>query len=178
MSHGEEWSRAGWRAHLPGVSDPSAFAAGLGAQTIPELAAASARRSGDRLAVAVDGHGVTHAALDADAARVAGWLAGRIDPGDRVLLAAGTSLGFVRCYLGALRVGAVVVLANPAGTAAEFRHLVSDSGARLAFADPGPAERLGGTLPVVAVGEAGAAAAGRAPDHAPRPRPGDTALLA
>jgi acyl-CoA synthetase (AMP-forming)/AMP-acid ligase II len=178
VSHGEEWSRAGWRVHLPEVSDPGAFAAGLGAQTIPELAAASARRSGDRLAVAVDGDGVTHAALDADAARVAGWLAGRIDAGDRVLLAAGTSLAFLRCYLGALRAGAVVVLANPAATAAELRHLVSDSGARIAFADPGPAGRLGGTLPVVAVGDAGAAAASSSPDHAMWPRPGDTALLA
>jgi acyl-CoA synthetase (AMP-forming)/AMP-acid ligase II len=178
VSYGEEWSRAGWRAHVPDVTDPGAFVAGLGSQTILELAAASARRSGDRLAVAVDGHGVTHAALDADAARVAGWLAGRIDPGDRVLLAAGTSLGFLRCYLGALRAGAVVVLANPAGTAAEFRHLVSDASAKLAFADPGPAGRLGGTLPVVAVGEAGAGAVGGAPDHALRPQPGDTALLA
>jgi acyl-CoA synthetase (AMP-forming)/AMP-acid ligase II len=178
VSFGEEWSRAGWRAHLPGVSDPGAFAAGLGAQTIPELAAASARRSGGRLAVSVDGNAVTHAALDAAAARVAGWLAGRIDPGDRVLLAAGTSLGFLRCYLGALRAGAVVVLANPAGTAAEFRHLVSDSGTRIAFADPGPAGRLGGMLSVVAVEDAAAAAADGAADHAPRPRPGDTALLA
>jgi acyl-CoA synthetase (AMP-forming)/AMP-acid ligase II len=178
VSHGEEWSRAGWREHLPGVSDPGAFVAGLGAQTIPELAAASARRSGDRLAVSVDGDGVTHAGLDEDAARLAGWLAGRIEPGDRVLLVAGTSLGFVRCYLAALRAGAVVVLANPAGTAAEFGHLVSDSGARMAFADPGPAGRLAGTLPVIAVAEAGAAAADGKPDHELRPRPGDTALLA
>jgi acyl-CoA synthetase (AMP-forming)/AMP-acid ligase II len=178
VSFGEEWSRAGWRAHLPGVGDPGAFAAGLGTQTILELAAASARRSGDRLAVAVDGVGVTHAGLDADAARAAGWLAGRIDPGDRVLLAAGTSLGFVRWHLGALRAGAVVVLANPAGTAAEFRHLVSDSGARMAFADPGPARRLAGTLPVVAIEDAGVAAAGSAPHDELWPRPGDTALLA
>ena len=178
MSFGEEWSRAGWQAHLPDVTDPGALVEGFGAETIPGLAAASARRSGGRLAVTVDGEGLTHGQLDADSARVAGWLAGRVEPGDRVLLAAGTSLGFLRCYLAALRVGAVVVLANPAGTAAEFRHLVSDSGARLAFADPGPAERLGGTLPVVAVGEAGAAAAGSAADHALRPRPGDTALLA
>jgi malonyl-CoA/methylmalonyl-CoA synthetase len=35
-----------------------------------------------------------------------------------------------------------VVLANPGYTAAELRHLVADSGARLAVADPGPAQRL------------------------------------
>jgi acyl-CoA synthetase (AMP-forming)/AMP-acid ligase II len=45
---------------------------------------------------------------------VAAWLTGRVHVGDRVLLLAGSSLGFVRCYLGALRAGAVVVVANPA----------------------------------------------------------------
>jgi malonyl-CoA/methylmalonyl-CoA synthetase len=59
-----------------------------------------------------------------------------------MLLAAGTSLGFLRWYLGALRAGVVVVLANPGYTAAELGHLVADSGARLAVADPGPAQRL------------------------------------
>jgi acyl-CoA synthetase (AMP-forming)/AMP-acid ligase II len=189
VGRGEEWSRAGWRAHLPDVSDPGALAVRLGAETITELAEVSARRCGDRLAVAVDGEGVTHARLDADGARAAAWLAGRIEPGDRVLLAAGTSLGFLRCYLGALRAGAVVVLANPAGTAAEFRHLVSDSGARMALADPGPAERLGGMLPVVGARDLGAVVAGGGAAGgvlagggdqagARRPRPGDTALLA
>jgi acyl-CoA synthetase (AMP-forming)/AMP-acid ligase II len=189
VSGGEEWSRAGWRAHLPDVSDPGALAVRLGAETITELAEASARRCGDRLAVAVEGEGVTHARLDADGARAAAWLAGRIEPGDRVMLAARTSLGFLRCYLGALRAGAVVVLANPAGTAAEFRHLVSDSGARLALADPGPAERLGGMLPVVEASDLGAALDGGGLDGggldgggdqagARRPGPGDTALLA
>ncbi|HYB48079.1 MAG TPA: AMP-binding protein [Streptosporangiaceae bacterium] len=65
-------------------------------------------------------------------------------PGDRVLLAAAASVGFVRCYLGALRSGAVVVVANPGYTAAELRHLVADSGAVLALADPEPARLLAG----------------------------------
>ena len=183
MSSGEEWSRAGWRAHLPDIGDSGAFVGRLGAETVPALAAESARRAGGRLAVAIDGEGVTHARLDADAGRLAGWLAGRTDPGDRVLLAAGSSLGFLRCYLAALRAGAVVVLANPAGTAAELGHLVSDSGAVIAFADPGPAERLaqlGGPqrgLPVVGIRDLAAVLAS-GPDLAPRPRPEDTALLA
>jgi acyl-CoA synthetase (AMP-forming)/AMP-acid ligase II len=189
VSYGEEWSRAGWRAHLPGVSDPGALAVRLAADTIPELAAASARRSGDRLAIAVDGQGVTHARLHGDAARAAGWLAGRIEPGDPVLLAAGTSLGFLRWYLGALRAGAVVVLGNPASTVAEFRHMVADSGARMAFADPGPATRLRAMLPVVEGGAgpgAGAGGPGTGPgaalpggaDRNSNPRPDGIALLA
>src|SRR5215831_5423298 len=138
MNAGEEWSRAGWRAHLPGTADLPAYVGRLGEATIPELAAASAGRVPGRVAVTVDGEAMTHAELDAGAARVAGWLAGRLEPGDRVLLAARSGLGFLRCYLGSLRAGAVVVLANPGCTAPELAHLVSDSGAGIAFADRGP----------------------------------------
>jgi acyl-CoA synthetase (AMP-forming)/AMP-acid ligase II len=95
-----------------------------------------------RIAVTVNGKPITHAELDDGAARVAGWLTRRVRPGDRVLLAAGASIGFVRCYLGALRADAVAVLANPGYTAAELGHLVADSGAVLAFADPEPARLL------------------------------------
>ena len=177
---GEEWSRAGWRAHLPGTGDVPAHVGRLGEATVPELAAASAGRVPDRVAVTVDGEPITHAELDAGAGRVAGWLAGRLRPGDRVLLAAGAGLGFLRCYLGSLRAGAVVVLANPGCTAPELAHLVSDSGARVAFADPGPA-RLLRTLPAPPL----TVAAARLPTGAPgeagrriRARPADTALLA
>src|SRR5258708_15565193 len=142
MSTGEEWSGAGWRAHLPGATDLPAYVDRLGEATIPELAAASAGRVPGRVALTVDGEPITHAELDADAARVAGWLARRLQPGERVLLAAGPGLGFLRCYLGSLRAGAVVVLANPGCTAPELAHLISDSGAGVAFADRGPARLL------------------------------------
>ncbi len=112
--------------------------------TIPELAVRSAQRVPHQVAVSVDGQPVTHGQLDAEARQVTGWLAGRLDPGERMLLAAGTSLGFLRWYLGALRAGVVVVLANPGYTAAELGHLAADSGARLVVADPVPAQRLAG----------------------------------
>jgi acyl-CoA synthetase (AMP-forming)/AMP-acid ligase II len=127
-----------------------------GEGTIPVLAAASARRVPDRIAVSVDGQPVTHGQLDAGARQVAAWLASRLVPGDRMLLAAGSGPGFLRWYLGALRAGVVVVLANPGYTGAELEHLLADSGARLAVADPGPARRLA-TLaarpPVVPTGD-------------------------
>ena len=200
-SHGdyEDWSLAGWRTHLPGVADLHRFASGLGDETIPALAAAAANRAPDRVAVTVDGEPVTHAELDDAAGRVAAWLADRVHVGDRVLLAAGSSLGFVRCYLGALRAGAVVVLANPACTAAELGHLTADSGAVLAFADPEPARLLAGlrlpgvlgsgSAPPLIVdvrdqpdgtgatsGASGATGSGPAPGSLPRPQ--DIALLA
>jgi len=177
----EAWSLAGWRAHVPGVADVRSFVAGLGDDTIPGLAAAAASAVPGRVAVTVDGEPVTHAELDDGAARVAGWLARRVRPGDRVLLAAAASVGFVRCYLGALRAGAVVVLANPGYTAAELGHLVADSGAVLAFADPGPARLLAALGPGVDPPET--ADVRMLPDQAgPVPalaaRPGEVALLA
>jgi acyl-CoA synthetase (AMP-forming)/AMP-acid ligase II len=180
MNAGEEWSRAGWRAHLPGTGDVPAYVDRLGEATIPELAAASADRVPDRVAVTVDGDSITHAELNTDATRVAGWLARRIQPGHRVLLAAGASLGFLRCYLGSLRAGAVVVLANPGCTAPELAHLVSDSGARVAFADPGPARlltRLPAPPQTVAVTGAPPGPPGRAGQRI-LARPEDAALIA
>jgi acyl-CoA synthetase (AMP-forming)/AMP-acid ligase II len=171
------WSLAGWREHLPAVADVDTFAAGLGGDTIPALAAASAAAGPDRVAVAVDGEPLTHAELDDGASRVAGWLARRVRPGDRVLLAAAASIGFVRCYLGALKAGAVVVLANPGYQAGEFAHLVADSGAVLALADPGPGRVLSGlgSLPVAGIADLPGGGR-RAPGVAVGPR--DIGLLA
>ena len=167
----QEWSKAGWRTHAPGLSD--AGLAALGAATIPGLAAESAARVPGRVAVSVDGAALTHGELDDAAARLAGFLATRIAPGDRVLLAAGSSLGFVRCYLGALRAGAVVVLASPGYTAAELAHLVTDSGALLAFADDPAAVPTATVLTVDAMPPPGSARA-----EAVVPGPDDLALLA
>jgi acyl-CoA synthetase (AMP-forming)/AMP-acid ligase II len=148
------WSRHGWRIHggdpgSGGLSSGTGIATPTGTgiatptpTTIPDLAAASARRVPDRVAVSVDGQRVSHGRLDAEARQAAAWLGARLAPGERMLLAAGCSLGFLRWYLGALRACVVVVLANPGYTAGELEHLVADSGARLAVADPGPAQRL------------------------------------
>jgi acyl-CoA synthetase (AMP-forming)/AMP-acid ligase II len=177
MTPHEEWSRAAWAAHLPGITDIPAHVASLGEATIPGLAAASADRVPDRVALSIDGEQITHAALNAQAAQVAGWLATQVDPGDRVLLAARSSPGFVRCYLGALRAGATVVLANPGYTAAELAHLVTDSGAAIAFADSAPARLLAGLPdPPLTVDPAEVPAAPGRPGILPGPD--DIALLA
>ena len=125
----------------------------------------------------MDGEPLTHGELDEGAARVAGWLARRVRPGDRVLLAAAASAGFIRCYLGALRAGVVVVLANPGYTAAELAHLVTDSGAVLAFADPVPGRFLSGLGSVPTVGVTDLPGGGP-PASGVSAGPGDTAVLA
>jgi malonyl-CoA/methylmalonyl-CoA synthetase len=48
----------------------------------------------------------------------------------------------VESYLGILRLGAIVVLANPAYTVAELRHLLEDSGAIAAMAGAAERERI------------------------------------
>jgi acyl-CoA synthetase (AMP-forming)/AMP-acid ligase II/Asp-tRNA(Asn)/Glu-tRNA(Gln) amidotransferase A subunit family amidase len=131
----ESWSEESWRQHLPSVADPAAFVASLGDSTIPVLAQATAQRVPDKLALRIDSASCTHGELDAAAASTAGWFAKRVQPGERVVLVGPSSLDFVRCYLGALRAGAVVVLANPSYTASELAHLVSDSGAVLTVSD-------------------------------------------
>ena len=178
MSDYQDWSLNGWRTHLPGVTDVPDYVARLGGDSLPALAAAAASAVPDRVAVTVDGEPVTHAALDDAAARVAAWLARRVRPGDRVLLAAGSSIGFVRCYLGALRAGAVVVLANPGYTAAELGHLAADSGAVLAFADTGPGRRLAGLGTGLQIADAAELPTDGRPATEVAARPDDVALLA
>nr|WP_063779260.1 AMP-binding protein [Kibdelosporangium sp. MJ126-NF4]CEL15847.1 Aspartyl-tRNA(Asn) amidotransferase subunit A @ Glutamyl-tRNA(Gln) amidotransferase subunit A [Kibdelosporangium sp. MJ126-NF4]CTQ93772.1 Aspartyl-tRNA(Asn) amidotransferase subunit A (EC 6.3.5.6) @ Glutamyl-tRNA(Gln) amidotransferase subunit A (EC 6.3.5.7) [Kibdelosporangium sp. MJ126-NF4] len=143
------WSETSWRTHLPDVPDPLPYVQSLGASTIPLLAKASAARFPDKPALDIDGVEITHGALDAEAATVAGWFAARFPPGTRIVLSGPSSVGFVRCYLGALRAGMVVVLANPAYTASELAHLVADSGAALTLTDfdamsGDPVEPVGG----------------------------------
>jgi acyl-CoA synthetase (AMP-forming)/AMP-acid ligase II len=178
MSDYQDWSLDGWRTHLPGVPDVPDYVARLGGESLPALAAAAASAVPDRVAVTVDGEPVTHAALDEASARVAAWLARRVRPGDRVLLAAGSSIGFVRCYLGALRAGAVVVLANPGYTAAELGHLATDSGAVLAFADTEPGRRLAGRGLGLQIADAGELPADVRPATGVAARPDEVALLA
>ena len=129
------WVEESWRRHLPEVDDIEAYVHALGDTTIPALARETARRVPDKLAFTIDGRSITHGALDTAVAATAGWFASRVPAGSRVVLSGPSSLDFVRVYLGALRAGVVVVLANPAYTRAELDHLVEDSGAVLTITD-------------------------------------------
>jgi acyl-CoA synthetase (AMP-forming)/AMP-acid ligase II len=137
-----EWSRIAWSRHLPGVSDYGIFVDGLGDATIHGLAGRTAAANPGRLAITIDGVGLTHGALDAKASRAAGWLARKIETGERVLIAGPASPDWTACYLGTLRAGGVAVLANPAYTSGELDELVAAAGATLAIAWGDAARRL------------------------------------
>ncbi|MEV4311647.1 AMP-binding protein [Actinocrispum sp. NPDC049592] len=127
-----EWSEAAWRRHLPGVADVAGFVRGLGNATVSGLLRNRADGPGG---ISVDGAGAGFAELEGGVRAAAGWFAQRVGRGERVVLCGESSLDFVRCYLGVLRVGSVVVLANPAYTEAELDHLVRDSEAALVVRD-------------------------------------------
>jgi malonyl-CoA/methylmalonyl-CoA synthetase len=125
-----------WRAHLPPGVDPGG---------LDLLAAGSLPAAWHRLAEADPGRPALWAAgpgwrsrgdLDAAGARVAGRLrrAG-LAAGDRVLVSAATSMDLVVAYLGALRMGLVVVPVNTAYREREVAHIVGDAGPRAAVVD-------------------------------------------
>jgi malonyl-CoA/methylmalonyl-CoA synthetase len=153
-------ARDAWSRHLgEPVQDAESLVASLAAGTLAEAFAAAASARGDRLALSVDGVARTYAELDAAAGRFATLLRERgVTPGDRALLCAPSSMGMVEGWLGALRAGAVVVLANPSYTAAELGYLAQDSGVVAALAGGPALERAGGLVDVLVDVEADAAA--------------------
>jgi malonyl-CoA/methylmalonyl-CoA synthetase len=153
------------------------------------LAAGSLPAAWRRLAAADPGRPALWAAgpgwrsrgeLDAASARVAGRLrrAG-LAAGDRVLVSAATSMDLVVAYLGALRMGLVVVPVNTAYRDREVAHIVGDARPRAAVVDDPErgawARRAAGGDLLVTGPEAGL------PDGAPPPLdtagPADPALL-
>ena len=183
MSHAEDWSRAGWQAHLPGDRDRGALVEQFGAQTIPALAAESASRQPDRVAVTLDGERVTHGALDTGAAQVSAWLAGRLDPGDRVTDGRGSRPAFraASTWVDRREPSAAAVLANPAfhrRRAGTWRDQIP--GATTAFASPGPARLLAGLAdpPLIVPAEDLPTGPGGRSGAGIRARPQDTAVLA
>ena len=109
------------------------------------IAEAAARRPGRPALIAGDVV-VTWAELDTRVSGAAGWIASRTEPGDRVALLLGNTVDFAVAYFGALRAGRVAVPLNPAYTADERDHAITDSGAALVVSEPGESD---GTAPAV-----------------------------
>jgi long-chain acyl-CoA synthetase len=100
---------------------------------LADLVSSAAAARGDRPAL-IGSHGVTswtelNSAVDRTAHAFQGL---GLEPGDRVAIVMANVVEFAFAYYGALRAGLVVVPVNPAYTAREVSHLLSDSGARVA----------------------------------------------
>lgn len=103
-----------------------------GERTVPGYVHHWAATAPDRPALVFDGRATSYRELDESSSRLAGWLAGRgVRPGDRVGVHLPNCPQFVVAMLAVLRLGAVHVPVNPMFKAAELRHELIDSGARL-----------------------------------------------
>jgi len=96
---------------------------------------ASARRYPDKAAVIYYGNALTYAALEHEAAALAGYLQQRcgVQRGDRVLLYAQNCPQFIIGYYAILRADAVVAPVNPMNRSGELAHYIGDSDASVAI---------------------------------------------
>jgi fatty-acyl-CoA synthase len=104
----------------------------------------SARRFPDKPAILYYETAITYAELCREAERLAGYLqrACGVQRGDRVALYLQNSPQFIIGYYAILRADAMVVPINPMNLTAEVRHIVTDSGARVAIAAQDQTARL------------------------------------
>jgi crotonobetaine/carnitine-CoA ligase len=134
-------------------------------RTIPNLLAAAAEAVPDRTWLLYDDAAITYE----EAWRRSGTVAARLAEagvarGDLVLVPMRNTAGCLFTWLGLMHLGAVLVAANPAATAAELDGLVAQTGPRLIL-DDAAVDRL------AAPGDAGPPPPGKGPD------PGDAAVL-
>lgn len=104
---------------------------------LPEVLAEQAREHPDRRWVEMtDGETLTFGQADADASRVAGFLAGLgVRPGEMIAVFLPNGLDFVRVWLGLGRLGAVAVLLNTELTGSFLHHQLESCGATFAVLD-------------------------------------------
>jgi malonyl-CoA/methylmalonyl-CoA synthetase len=123
----------GWAVHLTEVGET----AGGAGRTLPEAWATHFEEAPDRPLLWEERRGWVRAGdLDRASRRVAARLAAAgLEPGDRILMSAGTSVELVEAHVAALRLGLVVVPANTAYREREIAHLVGDATPRAAVVD-------------------------------------------
>jgi len=136
-------SVSAWEHHLAEEVDPDALRAELARGDLPSAFHRVAVEAGERAALTIGEQSIAHGELDRAAGKVGAWLRERgVQPGDRVVICASSSVPFVIADLGILRAGAVATLADATLTERELRHVVATSGAVAAFASGDPVGRL------------------------------------
>jgi benzoate-CoA ligase len=99
-----------------------------------EFISRPAREYPDKPAILGVEREATYAQLENEVNRVArALLDSGCKPGDRVLIALPDSIEFIACFFGAVKIGAIAVPVNSMARAADYRHYLSNSGARFAM---------------------------------------------
>ena len=100
------------------------------------LGTSALERHAARVALICGAQSLSYAQLAAEVARAANALRSLgVAPGDRVLLLMRDTPEFAAAWLGAVHAGAVAVALNSKLSEAEYRHIRTDSGARLAIVE-------------------------------------------
>jgi benzoate-CoA ligase family protein len=98
-----------------------------------EFISRPAREHPDKPAILGVEREATYAQLENEVNRVArALLDSGCKPGDRVLIVLPDSIEFIACFFGAVKIGAIAVPVNSMARAADYRHYLSNSGARFA----------------------------------------------
>lgn len=104
--------------------------------SIPGILAMQAERAPGKPALTVGEEELTYGQLIGRVATVAAWLGERgVERGDRVLIVGANSANLIVAALAAMWVGGVEVVANPALTGPELRHLLDDAEPAAVFGD-------------------------------------------
>ena len=126
-----------------------------------------------------DGATATFAELDQQTASIAGWLAERTEPGDRVAVVADNSLAYVQLYYAVPRAGRILALVNQRLSPAEQAAVIAAADPRIVAGDARYLDELPGSLDTVAFGspEWASEAVAHAPYAGPESDPDDHAWL-
>src|SRR5574341_472911 len=132
----------------------------LASMNLATLGEENVRTYGEYVSLAFEGREWTNVEQQRAANRLAGALRRLgIGPGDRVVVMLPNCPEVTQAYAAILKLGAVIVPVIFLLNAEEVRHILADSGARLAVTSPALAPKLAGwTGPVVSVGGAAPAA--------------------
>jgi malonyl-CoA/methylmalonyl-CoA synthetase len=124
-----------WARHMKvSTVDPIEVRERLGSGNLPSAFSSMARARSTFPALTIGDRTMTHGELDRGAALAGSRLQSLgSGPGATVMLIADNGMAEVVAYLGALRTGAAVVLANPSLTGREMQQVAADSGAELAI---------------------------------------------
>src|SRR3984957_8278493 len=115
------------------MAQPSASPSGV-FNIADEFIARPAREHPQNTAILGVERAATYAELESEVNRVAqALLDSGCKPGDRVLFALPDSIEFIASFFGAAKIGAVAVPVNSMARAADYRHYLSNSGARFAM---------------------------------------------
>jgi malonyl-CoA/methylmalonyl-CoA synthetase len=129
-------SSPAWEAHLPDGVDADALDLTAAGSLPMAWSIAWARAPRSPVLHAGERGWITAEQLESDSRRVAGRLRGAgLDPGDRMLFSAASSLELVVAHVAALRAGIVVLPANTAYGERELGHVVRDARPRAALVD-------------------------------------------